>query len=300
MSDAREDATLAHLVSPSIAGLLWDAAHSISRQVGFSPECLDIASWWYRHRMGADLERFVTRLGRAGSPWTVVDVSCGKGLVVGALTDDRLRVVGLDVSLPASDQLNMPGRFWQTPFWHAVSRFQPSVPGLRSTSSNLGARFSYYETLRFPFPSCSIDGVIAYAIYKHIKHIDRGLWLSEVARCLKPGGVLLIACCPRPEAITERIARVLGLPCHDYLISTVQLVSDVCSVNMRVEEQWLSHHLPCFLPGVPPAVANTYLAAQAGFASELDNAVGRWTGSRWAHHSNLIARKPEFNGFAEC
>jgi SAM-dependent methyltransferase len=291
VSEIRQNAELAHLVAPSIAALLWGVAHSVSSQVGFSPESLDIASWWYRRRMAADLGMFVSRLAQGVAPWTIVDVSCGKGLVVGALTDDCLRVVGLDVPLPASDQLNVPGRFWQTPFWHSVSCFQPSIPGRRK-NSNCGARFSYYETLRFPFPSCSIDGIIAYAVYEHIEPIDRGMWLSEVARCLKPGGVMLIACCPRPEAITERIARVLGLPCHDYLISAEQLVSDVRSVNMYVEDQWLSHHLPCFLPGVSPKLASSYLAAQSAFASELDDAVGRWTGSRWAHHSNLIARKP--------
>jgi len=291
VSETCQDATLLDLGALSIAALLWDVAHFTSRQVGFSPESLDIASWWYRRRMAVDLGRFVTRLPHGVAPWTIVDVSCGKGLVVGALSDDCLRVVGLDVSLPASDQLNVPGRFWQTPFWHAVSCFQPSILGRRK-NSNRGARFSYYETLRFPFPSCSIDGIIAYAVYEHIEPIDRGMWLSEVARCLKPGGVMLIACCPRPEAITERIARVLGLPCHDYLISAEQLVSDVRSVNMYVEDQWLSHHLPCFLPGVSPKLASSYLAAQSAFASELDDAVGRWTGSRWAHHSNLIARKP--------
>lgn len=291
MSEIRQNAELAHLVAPSIAALLWGVAHSVSSQVGFSPESLDIASWWHRRRVAADLERFVTRLPSSSTPWTVVDLSCGKGLVVGALADDCLRVVGLDVPLPASDQLNVPGRFWQTPFWHSVSCFQPSILGRRK-NSNRGARFSYYETLRFPFPSGSIDGIIAYAVYEHIEPNDRGMWLSEVARCLKPGGVLLIACCPRPEAITERIARALGLPCHDYLISAEQLVSDVRSVTMHVEEQWLSHHLPCFLPGVSSAVTRAFFDAQAGFASELDDAVGCWTGSRWAHHSNLIARKP--------
>ena len=157
---------------------------------------------------------------------------------------------------------------------------------------DLGAPFAYYGTTAIPFLSESFDGIVAYAVYEHIEPANRHAWLREVARCLRPGGVVLIACCPRPESVTERLARGLGLPCHEYLIGTRDLLDDVESADLRVEDWWLSHHLPCFLPGAPLWLAQAYLAAQTGFASGLDDAVGRWTGSRWAHHTNLIARKP--------
>ncbi len=275
-----------------IADELWAVAQTIGRQLGISPDRFDLSSGWYRPRVGADLGAFVRNLEPAVSPWTVVDLSCGKGLVAGALHSDRMRVVGLDVPLPGSDQLNMPGEFWQTPFWHAVSGLLPSVPEVGASKSSPGSRFAYYHTTLLPFPTASLDGIIAYAVYEHIEPVDRHAWLREVARCLRPGGVLLIACCPRPESPTERLARILGIPCHEFLISSSDLLENVGSADLVVEHWWLSHHLPCFLPGAPPWLARAYSAAQLGFASGLDDAVGRWTGSRWAHHTNLIARKP--------
>jgi hypothetical protein len=133
--------------------------------------------------------------------------------------------------------------------------------------------------------------ILSIGIFAFSEPLERSAWRSQVARRLKSGGVLLIACCPRPDAVTDRLARRLGVPCHEHLISTDQQLRDVHSADLAVEKWWLSHHLPNFLSGVPLPVAQAYLAAQAGFASWLDDAAGRWTGSRWAHHSNLIARK---------
>jgi SAM-dependent methyltransferase len=242
--------------------------------------------------MAASLARFVDSLAQSASPWTVLDLSCGKGLVVGALNEERMRVVGIDVPLSASDQLRVQGSYWQTPFWHAVSNLQSLRSAARAAGSHRRCRFAYYSTTAIPFPTESLDGIVAHAVYEHIEPANRSAWLREAARCLRPGGVLLIACCPRPEAVTERLARRLGIPCHEYLIDSNVLLVNVESADLRVEQWWLNLHLPCFLPGVPPLLAGAYFFAQKGFASGLDDAVGRWTGSRWAHHTNLIARKP--------
>jgi SAM-dependent methyltransferase len=275
-----------------IADDLWASAHSIGRQLGIAPDRFDLVSWWYRHQMAVSLARLVDGLAPSASPRTVLDLSCGKGLVVGALNNDHVRVVGIDVPFPESDQLHVEGSYWQTSFWHAASSVQSTRSAVRAMGSQRGVRFAYYGTTAIPFQSESLDGIVAYAVYEHIEPVNRHAWLREVARCLRPGGVLLVACCPRPEAVTERLARRLGFPCHEYLIGSSDLLEDVGSADLRVEEWWLSHNLPCFLPGAPLSLARAYLAAQEGFASGIDDAVGRWTGSRWAHHTNLIARKP--------
>ena len=274
------------------AGDFWASAHLIGQQLGLSPDRFDPVLRWYRYPKAASLTRLVEGLAQPASTWIVLDLSCGKRLVVGALNDDRVRVVGIDVPVSENEHLYVKGSYWHTSFWLAASGVRSTRFAAQAVGSDRGARFAYYGTTALPFPSESFDGIVAYAVYEHIEPVNCHAWLREVARCLRLGGVVLIACCPRLESVTERLACGLGLPCHEYLIGTRDLLDDVGSADLRVEDWWLSHHLPCFLPSAPLWLARAYLAAQKGFASGLDLAVGPWTGSRWEHHTNLIARKP--------
>lgn len=137
----------------------------------------------------------------------------------------------------------------------------------------------------------SVDLVIAYAVYEHVSPEDRQEWLREIYQSLNPAGAVLIACRPRPESPTERVAKFFGIPCHQYLLPTSTLASDVQDAGLVVERLWLSHHVPCFLPGVPYRVSKVFWGLQEGVLANLDVFVGILTSSRWAHHSNLIARK---------
>lgn len=274
-----------------LSNTIWKLARQVSRDVGDTVDTYDIVSPWHRNAMAGDAQLALKSYAGAGDRIRILDLSCGKGILAGALRLHNFPVVGLDVNYEASDRSAIPWKFWQSSYWHSVSHNSISSTIKGSAQVEAKTYFSYYETRNIPAIAETFDIIIAYAVYEHIEPIDRSAWLSEVVRCLRPGGVLLIACCPRPEAVTERLARRLGIPCHEHLISTDQLLRDVHSADLAVEKWWLSHHLPNFLPGVPLPVAQAYLAAQAGFASWLDDAAGRWTGSRWAHHSNLIARK---------
>ena len=242
---------------------------------------IDISSGLFRKQLGEDLADLVCLVKKRSEAPIILDLSCGKGIITSILEKQNIVTVGCDVILSASDQLAIDKTEWQTLFWN-------TLVGLSKNKLN---RYFYYQTTRIGMLTESFDGICAYAVYEHIPPEFRTDWLQEVHRLLRPGGALLIAHCPRPESPTEQLARWLGIPAHEYLISTDSLVAHVESVGFAVEGVWLNDHIPSFLPWGPRWLRKAYLDAQDGPLNLVERFVGWVTRSRWAHHTNLIALK---------
>lgn len=252
----------------------------VARAVGIEEEKFDISSPFLRQQMNSDVLQFKQYLPHINSP-RIMDVSCGKGLLSAALWKSGLNVIGCDVMRPASDQLEINEVGWQARFWNCLTN--ADIERLN--------KFFFYQTRDIATLTGALDGIIGYAVYEHIPPQDRTAWLQEVHRLLRPGGAFLIGHCPRPESPTEQLARRLGIPAHEFLIASDDLVSHVTSVGFAVESIWLNDHIPSFLPWGPRWMKRAYLKAQDGPLMLLEQFVGWVTSSRWAHHTNLIAVK---------
>jgi len=252
----------------------------ISHSVGIDAINFDIASPFLRDQISKDIVQLKKYVPNNSTP-RAMDLSCGKGLLSAALVRSGWDVIGCDVMRPASDQLEINEVGWQVRFWNSLT----------AADIKQRNRFFFYQTKSVAALSGTFDGIIGYAVYEHIPPEDRTEWLLEAHRLLRPGGAFLVAHCPRPESPTEHLARRLGVPAHEFLIATDDLVSHVTSVGFVVESVWLNDHIPSFLPWGPNWMKRAYLRAQDGPLKFLEQFVGWATSSRWAHHTNLIAVK---------
>ena len=240
---------------------------------------LDLSSGLFREQVHQDLNRIIRAADCRDQTPTIVDLSCGKGVITGLLSSYGYKAVGCDVKFPSGEQLGCMDEFWQTPFWKHMAK---------RTSSKANP-FFYYEPGNIGLKDGCCDVVIAYAVYEHVPPEHRSAWLREAHRLLRAGGVLLIAHCPRPESPTERIARLAGLPAHEYLVPSDELIRHVCSIGFEIQDVWLNDHIPTFMPWGPRWLREAYIGLQDDLLLRLEKAVGFVTKSRWAHHTNLIA-----------
>jgi SAM-dependent methyltransferase len=111
----------------------------------------------------AMLERLVPPSGR-----DVVDVGCGGGALVRALTERGARVTGVEIS---ESQL-------------ATAREQDSASG---------ARYLVGRAERLPLDDASVDIVVFMRSLHHVPVSDLGAALAEARRVIRPGGAVYVA-----------------------------------------------------------------------------------------------------------
>lgn len=112
---------------------------------------------------------------------TVLDVGCGAGRASIPLALRGFQVTGVDVS----DALLMEAK-------RAADR------------ENTNIRFMQVEGLELPFGDASFDAVLALKVYCYIPmRNSRIRYLEEIARVLKPGGVLLLSQYIVPDAFFD-------------------------------------------------------------------------------------------------
>jgi ubiquinone/menaquinone biosynthesis C-methylase UbiE len=110
-------------------------------------------------------ERYSTSLRE---PFRILDVGCGTGGVV----IDLKRLYGRSVEVVGLD----------------VIRFQTEIAEMNIKKYGLWAPIDWYDGTIFPYDNNSFDAVHTSDVLGHVEDVD--LWLSEICRVLKPGGVL--------------------------------------------------------------------------------------------------------------
>ena len=130
---------------------------------------------WHRYHFA---RRWVE--GRA-----VLDVACGEGYGSALLAKSAASVVGVDVAPEA--------------IAHARAAY----------ASCRNIRFEQAPCTQLPLPDASIDVVVS---FETIEHIDgQELFLREIARVLRPGGLLILSC---PNRLEYRDRRGFVNPFH--------------------------------------------------------------------------------------
>jgi len=113
--------------------------------------------------------------------WTagreVLDVACGEGYGTALLARDAVRVVGIDIS-------------------------PESIAHARAAYANVpNARFECASCTKLPLPDASVDVAVTFETIEHIE--EQHAFVAELARVLRPSGILLLSC-PNKLEYTDR------------------------------------------------------------------------------------------------
>jgi SAM-dependent methyltransferase len=111
----------------------------------------------------AMLERLVPPSGR-----DVVDVGCGPGALVRALTDRGARVIGVEIS--------------ESQLADAVAQ-----------DDGRGARYLVGRAERLPLEDASVDIAVFMRSFHHVPRADLASALTEARRVVRPGGAVYVA-----------------------------------------------------------------------------------------------------------
>jgi SAM-dependent methyltransferase len=161
--------------------------------------------WFQRHVVAY---RFAAGLVSGGE---VLDAGCGEGYGASMLAERATKVVGVDLEPDVVE--------------HAQAAY-PSV------------RFQTGDLLSLPFDDASFDGVVTLQVIEHLQRPRE--FVSECARVLRPGGVLVLA---TPNRITFSPQGRIRNPFHTVEFSATELRS-VLDPKVTVERMAGTFHGP--------------------------------------------------------
>jgi SAM-dependent methyltransferase len=152
------------------------------------------------------LTRFVSQVAGRGP---VCDIGCGPGQVARYLHEAGATVFGLDLSPSMIEQ---------------------------ARSLNAGIRFQEGDMLALDLPSESLAGIAAFYAIVNIPEISLPVVFREMARVLRPGGVLLLAFHIGDEAL--HVEELWGQPIQMsfFLFQPERIRQHLESAGLHVEE----------------------------------------------------------------
>jgi len=168
-----------------------DTDYSIEQFTVFN----DRQTSFYLHRTERAVFEAVQRLNGSGT-LRLLDVGCGLGMQAARLALHGWKAYGID----ASDQMIRLGQYR----FHQVHR---------------QVRFTRGIAEALPFRSASFDVVMCQGAMDHFA--DKDLFISEVARVLKPGGYLIVALA-NYESISCRIGKAMYVLGRAFRVETAQ------------------------------------------------------------------------------
>jgi SAM-dependent methyltransferase len=217
----------------------------------------------------AEYRAAAARVARDGHR-TVLDWGCGYGQMSDLLRRAGLAVEAIDYDPAAAGEERRP-----------LARF----PGLEATYTS--------DPVRLPYGDGAFDAVLSMGVLEHVRDPDRSL--RELARVLRPGGVLYVFKLPNRYSWLEAIARRTGQYFHGQLpddrLYTVASARRLLERHgFDVAEIRRANMLPLTLPGrlatrAAPAIwaANRALARVPGLNLAATNV-------------ELVARPPRAGG----
>lgn len=165
-------------------------------------------NYWFRRH-----EVVYRALAHHGRGRTVLEAGSGEGYGADMIADLAARVIGLDYDASAAQ--------------HVVGRY----PRVRMLRGNL---------VQLPLVDESIDVVVNFQVIEHLW--DQAQFLAEVARVLRPGGVLLIS---TPNRITFSPGRDTPLnPFHTRELDAREMAHLIEESGLEVETLTGLHHGP--------------------------------------------------------
>lgn len=114
----------------------------------------------------------------------VLEIGCGNGKTVQALTEDGYSVTGLD--------------------------FSPSAVEMCRSVIGRKAEFVCGDATNLPFDDDSFDGAVAFHVLEHLTPEELSKAVSEIARVVRPGSHVLVRCFSNRDMRSDKGERIDG------------------------------------------------------------------------------------------
>jgi ubiquinone/menaquinone biosynthesis C-methylase UbiE len=160
----------------------------------------------------------------------LLDMGCGWGFTsaILAASNSGLEVTGLDIEQMVS--------------WPYLEKY--------------GARYLVYDSKNNPFPDNEFDYCTTFGVLEHTE--DDVIFLNEIRRVLKPGGILFIFNLPSTYALFERAAIIFGIRSHDRTYTAAKIRSLTKSTGFTIDSMYRELFLPAQLARINPRIADIY------------------------------------------
>jgi len=190
--------------------------------------------------------RIADDIARHVPPGDLLDWGCGWGQMTYLLRRRGFRVTPFDIGAPGAVTL-------------------PDIP----LSRELDVVFTTHPTA-LPFPDGHFDAVLSCGVLEHVDEFSQPgnerKSLREIARVLRPGGLLLIYQLPQRYAWQEAVGRRLRLGyAHPRRFTAAEIGTLLTQAGYAVERIGRTNLIPRNLTGMPERVRTLY----SRFATEL-------------------------------
>lgn len=159
------------------------------------------------------------------TPTAILDFGCGTGINLPFLRD-----LFADATLQGVD----------------VSRRSLEVAAERPVR---GCQLTPYDGKTLPFDRAIFDLVVVSNVLHHIEPSDRASTLKEIARCMKPGGLLAVFEHNPLNPVTRKVVRDCPFDAGVKLVKQREIQSILHAQGYRIADLWNSIFFPCWIEG---------------------------------------------------
>jgi len=202
----------------------------------------------------------------------ILDFGCGSGFTSFVLSKMGYSVEAIDiydVSEEIQDAFKTAGKSSQMALWKNITDYSAHL------------NFNYFDGTHIPFADAQFDHIFVHAVIEHIPSQILDNVIAEMARVLKPSGLIVISRTPNRYAFTEFLVRS-----HEILFSRKELLKKFPS-SFEPVFCVMTDFFPEHFPDVLQKIANIIARPLA----LLDAVISRTPLSLFSHHHFIIIRK---------
>lgn len=202
----------------------------------------------------------------------VLDFGTGSGYIALLLANDGFKVKAVDV-----DNYNEYGK---NEYNLLMTQDRKKLWG-KFTRDFKNLKFTHYKD-DLPYEDNSFEGVCAYAVLEHIPVSKIPGVLSEIHRILKPEGVLFISRLPRKLALSEHLAKIFGLGCHEQLFWDHEIPRLLTKSRFKIIKKSYEEVVPAY----PVSITNPLYPFL-----KTTNKLLLWTPLKYfSHHLRIVSK----------